>query len=119
MADPTTKATPKPTGKVSAIPATETAAIISMLAKLKITPPRNANSHCRLPAFMKSSRKLKPSKPRLPAVKARIRATASKPRAKSKQKSSKRHLPASLQKLAQEPKQTRLRIIKNIKVVGL
>ena len=76
-------AAPKVIGKATAIPATETAANMSMLPKLKIMAARRAYSHSCLRAFIRSSVKLKPSNPRLPTVKAQINAVSASPKPKS------------------------------------
>ncbi len=58
---PRISAVPMAMGNAAAIPATETAATSSMLAKLKIMPAAKQYSHCRLPACCTSSMKLNPS----------------------------------------------------------
>ncbi len=81
---PSIAETPKPRGTATESPATEIAPIKSMLARLKIAPAANANSHCRLPECIRSSTNEKPSNPRLPTVSAQTTATIPAPMARSK-----------------------------------
>ena len=76
---PKTKAIPIPTGKATAIPATAMEADKSILAALKMTPPKNALPMFDKVACDKSSKKLRPSLPILPNVNAEMREKMSIP----------------------------------------
>ncbi len=81
---PSRSATPIPMGKATARPHTDTAAINNMLPRLKIRPPTKTYIHWRFPACCKSSRKLNPSYPILPTVKAKTTEANNSPNAKSR-----------------------------------
>ena len=61
---------PTPSGKATAMPAMETDAASRMFEALKITPPSRALHIFPVSTWAMSVRKLRPSLPKLPSVKA-------------------------------------------------